>query len=1383
MRYILIFVGLAFVTPSHAQDMQKLARDSGCLKCHGINESKIGPSFRAIGARYEVDPAGHDLALMTLSDSRTLPEQGKSLAVVALVDKALHVRIFDHEGQRVTDWVESEASDKALTAELKRHISPERLLTAGSLSAEERRTIARRATEAAGLTPQAVRDRLIRTVRQGGKGHWTQVSKHVPMPSFEGRLSEEQMGSLVDWILTRAGQPHLTILKTGLGTGTVASDPAGIDCGGDCGETVTAGTTVTLTATPDSDSKFVGWEEGASKEITTITDNPAAFTLDSSRTVRAVFALQEPIQEMTDLSPGGIRTYLETFPHVNTPARFLASLPAAYRQNWILMTRSESLQTGTATSPRLLLQGENAENIFTIGMTQSSSYPGSHPDAVEYMQFDSMQKNFRFHEIVLAAIPAMGALSDRVRGVSIDDAKCAKCHSTRNVINKDTFPGTSGTAPGTVPVKYKPNWDPYDSWAGMLPFNRDRIYQGSVEAAAFRKLLDLRTWSSNEPVRMIVDQLDLQPGGVPTRDEITRRADWTVKFNFDPADSVQTEPAPSGSLPVRSSNYDFNGLPGTGAPSPVIRSGDGSYVVLRHSASATVPFDEGRGVELFDFLGGGNGVLNQLRVADEIAGHAYATGGRPIDVRPVALAIALGEINYDPVAKKVTASSKVLTIDFAFFDSRHGLSISQLVKDTDERAVSIPRRKADFQKLNLNRSGDYYQLLTSPLSGLIAEYGDRTSAGRDDSPMRVRQEIFRRPVEEEFFPQDRTGVMNELYVDRESYGFNTETVALFRYFLEPLGVSVDKWSLGVRGRSRSYAFADVFPSYTREIISELSLSLKKHKIPGLVIPADLNDPEFRRQLIDATNLTLGSLPDADETPPYTDVQRIFNKSCIECHGGLNYPPYANSGTFVDLSEEETPASGDRMRRAYNKATIFTGGDNPYLLELIKRSGEACDETNVSTGMMPCGGPALSQADVETVGRWIAGGTPYSFGDPHIRTVNGVNYDFQAAGEFVLLKDPYMELQVRQVAVSTATPLGPDKHTDLTSCVSVNAGIALRMGEHRITYLPNLNGQPDPQGLQLRVNADLVQAVPPEGMNLRGGVRITRTPAPGGIQINGRGGSAIIVTPQWWDHQKLWFLNIDSRAVRATDGLMGTISAGDWLPLMPDGANLGPRPEGLQDRYDMLYGKLGTAWSVTNETSLFDYAAGTNAGTFSIANWPGGIQPGNCQAPSVPGGPAVQAPQAPLSREKAEDLCREIENVELRNLAIIDVMTTGEESFARSYLLVDQKRRQPRPAAPVPSVPLGARMLVNKTAALSWTRPDAPNAGELTYFLYVWPTDVEPDEQYAHPVEEGDFRTGTRLAVTSLKDLAPGKDYYWKVVAEDKYGDRTESKIFRFKVQK
>jgi hypothetical protein len=51
----------------------------------------------------------------------------------------------------------------------------------------------------------------------------------------------------------------LSVETTGTGSGTVASDPAGIVCGNDCEEAHDEGTVVTLTATADAGSGFAGW--------------------------------------------------------------------------------------------------------------------------------------------------------------------------------------------------------------------------------------------------------------------------------------------------------------------------------------------------------------------------------------------------------------------------------------------------------------------------------------------------------------------------------------------------------------------------------------------------------------------------------------------------------------------------------------------------------------------------------------------------------------------------------------------------------------------------------------------------------------------------------------------------------------------------------------------------------------------------------------------------------------------------------------------------------------------------------------------------------------------------------------------------------------------
>src|SRR5688500_9358452 len=51
----------------------------------------------------------------------------------------------------------------------------------------------------------------------------------------------------------------VTVGKTGPGTGTVSSSPAGINCGSTCAATYSAGTSVTLSATPAPTSTFGGW--------------------------------------------------------------------------------------------------------------------------------------------------------------------------------------------------------------------------------------------------------------------------------------------------------------------------------------------------------------------------------------------------------------------------------------------------------------------------------------------------------------------------------------------------------------------------------------------------------------------------------------------------------------------------------------------------------------------------------------------------------------------------------------------------------------------------------------------------------------------------------------------------------------------------------------------------------------------------------------------------------------------------------------------------------------------------------------------------------------------------------------------------------------------
>jgi uncharacterized repeat protein (TIGR01451 family) len=79
-------------------------------------------------------------------------------------------------------------------------------------------------------------------------------------------------------------QLTLTVNKAGNGTGSVTSDPAGIDCGVDCTEIYDWGTLVTLTAIADANSAFEAWSGDCSG-----TDPTTTVTLDADRVCTANF--------------------------------------------------------------------------------------------------------------------------------------------------------------------------------------------------------------------------------------------------------------------------------------------------------------------------------------------------------------------------------------------------------------------------------------------------------------------------------------------------------------------------------------------------------------------------------------------------------------------------------------------------------------------------------------------------------------------------------------------------------------------------------------------------------------------------------------------------------------------------------------------------------------------------------------------------------------------------------------------------------------------------------------------------------------------------------------------------------------------------------------
>jgi hypothetical protein len=129
----------------------------------------------------------------------------------------------------------------------------------------------------------------------------------------------------------------------------------------------------------------------------------------------------------------------------------LALLPSEYRSHYTLAYKSESLQCASATSPRVVMYGDDAKTVLAFnGDPKQCGY-----NQLEVMQFNTKSKQFEFHEI---SFPAPGK-KDSVH-FSQNSQKCAGCHADHE-----------------ASAGLRPNWSEYPNWPGFYGENDDDINQ------------------------------------------------------------------------------------------------------------------------------------------------------------------------------------------------------------------------------------------------------------------------------------------------------------------------------------------------------------------------------------------------------------------------------------------------------------------------------------------------------------------------------------------------------------------------------------------------------------------------------------------------------------------------------------------------------------------------------------------------------------------------------------------------------------------------------------------------------------------------------------------------------------------------------------------
>ena len=247
------------------------------------------------------------------------------------------------------------------------------------------------------------------------------------------------------------------------------------------------------------------------------------------------------------------------------------------------------------------------------------------------------------------------------------------------------------------------------------------------------------------------------------------------------------------------------------------------------------------------------------------------------------------------------------------------------------------------------------------------------------------------------------------------------------------------------------------------------------------------------------------------------------------------------------------------------------------------------------------------------------------GDPHLTTFDGLAYDFQAVGEFVLAKsllpNDTFEVQIR---------------TRPWFIVSVIQAVAMNVAGDRVGIYSDMNPS-------MRVNGVPTELAEGGEITLPLGGKIVR-------QVNE-------YTVSWPDESRVritdgGYLNVKVSVPDAKKGqvigLLGNADDNRQNDItIRDGASLGTQIE-----FTTLYPSYADSWRIGQQGSLFDYAPGETTETFTDRDFP-----------------RVRATAADFPtdvRSSAEKICREagITDPVLLENCILDVALTGDVRFAQ-----------------------------------------------------------------------------------------------------------------------
>ncbi|MBT8496359.1 MAG: VWD domain-containing protein, partial [Deltaproteobacteria bacterium] len=280
------------------------------------------------------------------------------------------------------------------------------------------------------------------------------------------------------------------------------------------------------------------------------------------------------------------------------------------------------------------------------------------------------------------------------------------------------------------------------------------------------------------------------------------------------------------------------------------------------------------------------------------------------------------------------------------------------------------------------------------------------------------------------------------------------------------------------------------------------------------------------------------------------------------------------------------------------------------------SGYICAATGCGT-MPNCDPPSLPG--------WL-------LGDPHLSSLDRMRFDFQGVGEYWIARSEKADVEIQ----ARLSPYGSSRR------VSVVAAASIRAGGHVITFLPNNVVTVDQQSVE----------VTGEGTFVSKQVTIVRTPMYG----------VLVATPgvQLWVRSTSSHLNVSvgpEPSTRGTwEGLLGDFDGSPDNDFRSSDKTVFARKDVTRE---VLYGKFGDSWRITQKESFLPYEEGQTTETFTDRSFPDSL-----------------FNIAELSEQefaKARSICvnKGVSYGEALRNCIYDLGVTSAEVFAEGYELLGE----------------------------------------------------------------------------------------------------------------